>query len=270
MTVITLTTDFGTGDHEAGVLKGVIWTIAPLAQIADLSHDITPHDILEAALLLWRAAPYFPPGTIHVAVVDPGVGTSRRGIAARLGSQYFVGPDNGLLSLLVSRVDGNNEKLSFVHLDQPKYWLPEVSNVFHGRDIFAPVAAHLASGIPLFSLGTSIHDPVRIEIPMPTRLPRGWLGQVIHIDHFGNLSTNLNVSHFNPTKEVMVKIKGKQIAGLVSTFGERPVETLIALLDSSGSLAISVVNGSAAQDLNAAIGDEIEVLIDGRILSNYE
>jgi S-adenosylmethionine hydrolase len=263
MTVITLTTDFGTGDHEAGVLKGIIWTIAPLVQIADLSHDITPHDILEAALLLWRAAPYFPGGTIHVAVVDPGVGTSRRGIAARLGSQYFVGPDNGLASLLMSRVEENNDKLSFVHLDQPKYWLPEVSKVFHGRDIFAPVAAHLALGIPLSMLGTSINDPVRMEILPPIRLPKGWLGQVIHIDHFGNMSTNLNVSHLNPAKEVMVKIRGEQISGLVSTFGERPVGTLVAMLDSSGLLAISVVNGNAAGVLKAGVGDEIEVIIDG-------
>jgi S-adenosylmethionine hydrolase len=141
--------------------------------------------------------------------------------------------------------------------------LPEVSNVFHGRDIFAPVAAHLASGIPLSSLGTSISDPVRINIPNPTRIPRGWLGQVIHIDHFGNLSTNLTISHLMPKKEVVVKIKGEQIAGLVSTFGERSVGSLVALLDSSASLAISVVNGSAAQVLNAVVGDKIELLIDG-------
>jgi len=260
MTIITLTTDFGTGDHEAGVLKGVIWRIAPHVQIADLSHDITPHNILQAALLLWRATPYFPVGTIHMAVIDPGVGTSRRGIAAHLGSQYFVGPDNGLLSLLLARAEANNENLSIVHLDQPKYWLPEVSKVFHGRDIFAPIAAHLASGIPLSSLGTSIDDPVRIQFPVPTRTRKGWLGQVIHIDHFGNLSTNLNSSHLKPLKEVMIKIKGEQIAGLVSTFGERPAGTLVALLDSSATLAISVVNGSAAQVLNAGVGDEIEVL----------
>jgi len=270
MTVITLTTDFGTGDHEAGVLKGVIWTIAPRVQIADLSHDITPHNILEAALLLWRVAPYFPDGTIHVAVVDPGVGTSRRGIAARLGSQYFVGPDNGLLTLLMSRVDGNNQEISIVHLDRPEYWLPEISDIFHGRDIFAPIAAHLALGIPLSSLGISINDPVKIEIPAPTRIPRGWHGQVIHIDHFGNLTTNLNLGHLKPTKEVMIKIKGEHIAGLVSAFGERPAGTLVALMDSSSSLAISVVNGNAAKVLNARVGDEIQVLIDDRVVNNYD
>jgi S-adenosylmethionine hydrolase len=263
MTVISLTTDFGTGDHEAGVLKGVIWKIAPVVHIADLSHDISPHDILEAGLLLWRAEPYFPDGTIHVAVVDPGVGTSRRGIAAHLGSQYFIGPDNGLLTLLLARAEVNNLTTSFVHLDRPEYWLPEVSNVFHGRDVFAPVAAYLASGTLFNALGTSINDPVRLEIPKPTPIPGGWLGQVIHIDHFGNLSINLNASHLKNTKEVTFNIKGEQIAGLVSTFGERPIGTLVALFDSSGLLAISVVNGSAAQALNARVGDKVEVLING-------
>ena len=167
MTVITLTTDFGSGDHEAGVLKGVIWAIAPDVKIADLSHDIAPHAVIEGAILLWRAAPYFPDGTIHVVVVDPGVGTSRRGIAAHLGSQYFVGPDNGLVSLLLDEAERNSEHCEFVHLDQPRYWLPEVTSVFHGRDIFAPVAAHLARGVALSSLGRFITDPTILDIPKP-------------------------------------------------------------------------------------------------------
>jgi S-adenosylmethionine hydrolase len=259
MTVITLTTDFGIGDYEAGVLHGVIWKIAPAAHIVDLSHDIISHDILEAALLLWRAVPFFPDGTIHVAVVDPGVGTSRRGIAVHFGSQYFVGPDNGLVSLLLSRAEQSNHSTSVVHLDHSEYWLPEVANIFHGRDIFAPVAAYLAAGVPFDSFGTSINDPIRLEIPEPITIPGGWLGQVIHIDHFGNLSANLNANHLNTTKEVMINIKGKQIIGLVSTFGECPTGSLIALLDSSGSLAISVVNGDAAKVLDARVGDKIEV-----------
>src|SRR4030042_1776638 len=259
MTIITLTTDFGTGDHEVGVLKGVVWKIAPGVHIADLSHDISPHDILEASLMLWRAAPFFPAGTIHVAVVDPGVGTSRRGIAASLGSQYFVGPDNGLITQLLAWVEGMDQPASIIHLDRPDYWLPDVSSVFHGRDIFAPVAAHLASGVQLNSLGTPINDPVRLEIPVPIRIPSGWLRQGIHIDHLGNLSTNLHAGQLKSEKEVMIKIKSEQISGLVSTFGERPVGSLVALLDSSGSLAISVVNGSAAQVFNIHVGDKIEV-----------
>jgi S-adenosylmethionine hydrolase len=260
MTVITLTTDFGSGDYEAGVLKGVIWRIAPSVHIADISHDITPQSVLEAALLLWRVACYFPAGTIHMAVVDPGVGTSRRAIAAQLGNQYFVGPDNGLVSLMLDQSEEAHQAVKFIWLDRPQYWLPDISNVFHGRDIFAPVAAHLATGISLDQLGTEIVDPIRIEIPKPERVSRGWIGQVIHIDHFGNLATNLNINHLNKVKEVVVKIKGEQINGLVSTFGERPVGELIALIDSSGSLAISVVNGNAAKVLQADVGDTIEVL----------
>ncbi len=262
MTVITLSTDFGTGDHEAGVLKGVIWQIAPNSQIVDLSHDIAPHQILEAALLLWRCSPFFPSGTIHVAVVDPGVGTSRRGIAARIGSAYFVGPDNGLASFLVDRAEDNRQSIRFVQLDQPGFWLKDISNVFHGRDIFAPIAAHLASGVPLDAVGTPISDPVRIEIPMPVQTSNGWRGQVIHIDHFGNLATNLRASHIEQSKEVIIQIKGEEIDGLVSTFGERPPGSLIAHLDSSGLLTVSVVNGSAAQVLRVNVGEIIEVMIE--------
>lgn len=263
MSVITLTTDFGSGDYEAGVLKGVIWKIDPSVQIADLSHDISPQNVLEAALILWRSVPFFPEGTIHVVVVDPGVGTARRGIAARFGSQYFVGPDNGLITLLLDQAIKNQEIIHFVKLDQPQYWLTEVSNVFHGRDVFVPVAAHLASGTPISLLGTSINDPIRLEIPQPTSIRGGWRGEVIHIDHFGNLSTNLNFSHLKTAKEVRININGALITDLISTFGERPVGTLIALLDSSGSLAISVVNGSAAQVLKARLGDKIELLMHG-------
>jgi len=260
MTVITLTTDFGSGDHEAGVLKGVIWSIAPQVKIVDLSHDIPPQDILAAALLLGRSAPYFADGTIHIGVVDPGVGTSRRGIAARFGSQYFVGPDNGLVTLLLEKAEGNKVPIEFVHLDQPQYWLPEVTSVFHGRDVFAPVAAQLAVGVPLSALGKPISDSIRLEIPKPSRTPQGWFGQVIHIDYFGNLTTNLQAIHFNQPKEVIVRIKGVQVAGLVSTFGERPPGTLVALFDSSGSLALSIVNGSAAHQLQASVGDDVEIL----------
>jgi S-adenosyl-L-methionine hydrolase (adenosine-forming) len=259
MTVITLTTDFGSDDHEAGVLKGVIWNIAPSVKIADLSHDIAPQNVFEAALLLWRCAPYFPDGTVHLVVVDPGVGTTRRPIAARLGSQFFVGPDNGLISLLLANVEQQEIGSTIVHLDQPQYWLPEVSRVFHGRDIFAPCAAHLSTGTPLLKLGSQITDPIILNIPQPQKTEHGWQGQVIHIDHFGNLGTNLHASQHLIAKEVVVTIRGKHIDGMVSTFGDRPPGTLIALVDSSGRLAISVVNGSAAQLLGISLGDKIEV-----------
>jgi S-adenosylmethionine hydrolase len=260
MTIITLLTDFGYRDGYPGVMKGVIWKIAPEVQIADISHAIKAQDIFQGAQVLARTAPYFPTGTIHVVVVDPGVGTSRRGIAARLGPQYFVGPDNGLLSMVLEKAIEDKEPIEFVHLDQPQYWLPKVSKVFHGRDVFAPVSAYLAEGIPLNALGTPITDPIRLEIPQPIRTPQGWIGQVIHIDHFGNLATNLHAFPFTQAKEVIIRIKGEKIVGLVSTFGERTPGTLVALFDSSGTLAISVVNGNAAQFLQASVGDKIEVL----------
>lgn len=259
MTIITLTTDFGLKDGNIGVMKGVIWRIAPLAQIADLSHLIGPQDIAEAALILARSAPYFPPGTIHVVVVDPGVGTSRRPLAAQLGEQFYVGPDNGALTLLLELAESQDAPTTFIHLDRPEYWLPEVSHVFHGRDIFAPVAGRLAGGTPLQELGTPIDDPVRLSIPKPEQTPHGWIGQVIHIDHFGNLSTNLRRERLGLTREVTVHLCGVSIQGLVNAFGDRPPGSLIALFGSTGNLLVSAVNGSAAQRLNARVGEWVEV-----------
>jgi S-adenosylmethionine hydrolase len=162
MTLVTLTTDFGRGDYGTGLMRGVVWTIAPQARVLDLSHEIEPHNILQGARLLESSAPYFPAGTIHVMVVDPGVGTARHPIAARLGEQYFVGPDNGLCSLYLRRVEGQGGELAFVHLDRPQFWLPRVSHIFHGRDIFAPAAGYLAAGTALQDLGTVISEVVRL------------------------------------------------------------------------------------------------------------
>src|SRR5690349_21794857 len=146
MTVITLTTDFGLRNGFVGIMKGVIYRIAPQVEIVDISHGIAPQDVHEGAYTLWRAVPFFPPSTIHVYVVDPGVGTQRRALAARLGEHYFVGPDNGLLTPLIEEAERNHQPIEFIHLNNPKYWLPKISRTFHGRDIFAPTAAHLATG----------------------------------------------------------------------------------------------------------------------------
>lgn len=260
MTVITLLTDFGLQDGYPGVMKGVIWRIAPHVQIADISHAIKPQNIYHGALALARTAHFFPAGTIHVAVVDPGVGTNRRPIALHLGDYYFVGPDNGLFTLVLERAESDNQINEMVHLDQKIYWLPEVSHVFHGRDIFAPVAAHLACGVAMEQLGTPIKDPVRLNYPRPQELPGGgWRGQVIEIDTFGNLATNIGVTHLQPLGEVTVHIAGKRINGMVNTFGERLPGTLIALYGTSSDLIISVVNGNAAHELITSIGDIVEV-----------
>ena len=260
MTVITLLTDFGLRDGYPGVMKGVIWKIAPDVQIADITHTIQPQNIFQGALALARTAPFFPPGTIHVAVVDPGVGTHRRPLALHLGAHYFVGPDNGLFTLVLEQAATRGEVIQVIHLDQNSYWLPDVSRVFHGRDIFAPVAAHLARGVALDNMGTLIHDPIRLEIPHPESIPEGgWRGQVIEIDTFGNLSTDLDRSLLSPLGEIQVCIADRQIHGLVNTFGDRTPGTLIALYGTAHDLVISVVNGNAAETLNVTIGEVVDV-----------
>ena len=260
MKIITLTTDFGLRDGYAGVLKGVIWSIAPDAQIADITHEISPQNVMEGALTLGRVAAYFPPGTVHLGVVDPGVGTNRRPIAARLGGQFFVGPDNGLFTTLVVRAEKEAQAVEVVHLSRSDYWLTEVSNVFHGRDIFAPCAAHLANGMPLGMLGEVISDAVRLELPAPIRLENGWRGQVTSIDHFGNLSTNLDRQTLSEMLVGRVTIGKATIKDLVRTFGEGNPGQLVAMIDSSNALSIALVNGNAAEKLHARIGDIVEVL----------
>ena len=270
MKLITLLTDFGLQDGYPGIMKGVIWGIAPDVQIADLTHSIHPQDIMEGALALGRAAPYFPPGTIHLAIVDPGVGTGRRAMAARIGGCFFVGPDNGLCTALLDQtaegVQSRGEPFQAVQLDKPRFWLPEVSHSFQGRDIFAPVAAHLANSIPLGELGSPLAEVVRLSIPQPqpvTDLERDhrweWQGQVIHVDAFGNLATNFTCEHVSDTGKTCLRIDGVEIYGLSPTFGEGQPGDLLAILDSSGQITVCVVNGSAARYLNVTTGEPVEL-----------
>lgn len=260
MPFMTLTTDFGTRDGNVGVMKGVIWGIAPDAKISDLSHLIEAQNIRQAAFVLNRHAFYFPEGTVHVVVVDPGVGTQRRPIAARIGTQLFVGPDNGVFTLLYERAEDRGWPLKVVHTDKPAYWLDTISNVFHGRDIFSPVGAHLASGVPLEELGTEIDDAVRIMIPKPERTPEGVRGEVVHIDHFGNLASNIHRSLVEDLGEVEVRMGDLIFNGLVKTFGERPAGELIALYSSTDYLFIAEVNGNAAARTQARVGDPVEIV----------
>ena len=259
MSRILLLTDFGTRDGYPAAMKGVIWSIAPQAEIADLTHDIPPQDVLAAALTLGRTAPYFPAKTIFVAVVDPGVGTSRRPLAARLGAHLFAAPDNGLLTVVLQKAERSGAPVELVQLDRPEYWLPQVCRTFHGRDIFAPVAAHLANGATLAELGTPISDPIRLHLPEPRRTPGGWQGEVIHIDHFGNLATNLGSEHLPPAGEMEIHIRGERIVGVAAAYGESPAGSLTALIDSAGALSIAVVNGSAAERLHARVGEIVEI-----------
>ena len=260
MKFITLLTDFGLKDGYPGVMKGVIVRIAPEVQIIDITHAIQPQNILEGCLVLGRSYSYFPSGSIHVAVVDPGVGTRRRPIAARLGNHTFVCPDNGLITLALDEAVRAGQEVEIVHLTQPRYWLPQVSSVFHGRDIFAPAAAHLALGVPLMDLGERIEDPVRIVIPAPEPMESGWRGQVIDVDHFGNLGVNIQDTHLKSLGPVEIHIAGITIQGLSHTFGEGTPGDLVALIDSDNRLSICVVNGSAAERLHTGVGTFVEVL----------
>ncbi len=258
--VITLTTDFGSGDFGVGEMLGVIYSIAGEdVRIADLTHDIPRHNILDAAVILERHTPYFPPSSVHIAVIDPGVGTHRRPIAAKLGEQYFVGPDNGLLTLMLARCRRLGEPVQVMHTSNPAYWLPQVSAIFHGRDIFAPVAAHIACGVPLDSLGKPVDDPVLLDIPQPQAVHGGWQGIITRVDHFGNLESNIDGQLITGMPNPQVLIGGAVIHGLVQTFGEAKPGDLVAMIDSSGVLGVSLVNGSAAARLNAGQGTPISI-----------
>jgi S-adenosyl-L-methionine hydrolase (adenosine-forming) len=265
MPVITLMTDFGIKDGNVGVMKGVIWGICPSAQISDLSHMIQAQNIREAAYIFARSVPYYPKGSIYVVVVDPGVGTQRRPMAAQIGDWFYVGPDNGTITGLLERAEKERWQTTFVELNEKKYWLPTISFVFHGRDIFSPVAAHLANGVPVTELGKSFQDPIRLELPKPEQTKNGWRGEVTHIDHFGNISTNIRVEHLGDAikfkENIIVRVSGNEINGMVNTFGERPVGELIALLGSTGNLGVSIVNGNAVQELGTKVGDPVEVFL---------
>ena len=257
---LTLLTDFGTKDHFIGVMKGVILDMAPQAHIVDISHHIAPQKVMQGARMLAETAPYFAPGTVHVVVVDPGVGTNRRALAACIGGQYYVAPDNGLLSFVLQQAQEKGESIQLFALDQSKYWLPKVSQSFHGRDIFAPIGAHLVNGLPLEKLGSPIDDPVLMAAPEPTPTSTGWIGEITSIDTFGNLSTNIKGQNLpQGGHNLQIHIEGEIIHGLTRAFADASPGTLIATIDSSGGLAISVVNGNAQKRLNAQIGAKIEI-----------
>lgn len=259
MKIITLLTDFSTRDGYPAVMKGVILGIAPRVQIVDITHEVAPQDVREGAFTLARCTPWFPPGSVHVAVVDPGVGSTRRALAARLGEQLFVAPDNGLISLVYQQAVQNNAGVEMVQLDRPQFWLPQLSRSFHGRDVFAPVAAHLANGVALNELGSPLNDPVLLPIAEPVKTSTGWRGEVIHIDHFGNLACNLRRQHLAGLAQPVLQAAGRS-APLAQTYADAQPGELTALLDSAGWLSLAVVNGSAAQWLGAKPGDAVELV----------
>jgi len=260
--ITTITTDFGTQNGFIGVMKGVIWGIAPETNIADITHEIPPQNVRLGAYALWRVVPFFPPGTVHIAVVDPGVGTKRRPIGLRIGDQKYIVPDNGLITPILEDGERSGKPIEIVHLNNPDYWLPKVSHTFHGRDIFAPTGAHLAHGVPLAELGDPISDPIRMDFSRPKMTDHGWEAHITIIDVFGNLTTDLPAEKITDPEHVTIRLKDQVIEGMVPSYGHRQPGSVIALTDSEDFLEISVVNGNAAKTLDAEIGDTVEVILD--------
>lgn len=252
-TLVTLLTDFGHRDHYVGVLKGVLLARAPHVQIVDLCHEVQPQDVHGAALLLAASYRFFPCSTIHVVVVDPGVGTERRALAIATPAGRFVGPDNGVFSYVLDE----QPAARVVELREARYWLPSVSQTFHGRDIFAPVAAALAAGVALDALGPPVADPVRLAVPGVEILADGARrGAVVYVDRFGNLITNLRVADL-PPEPLVVEIGTHVIHGLSPHYAV--AAPLVALVGSTGRLEIAVPRGDAAQALGLGVGAPVVV-----------
>jgi S-adenosylmethionine hydrolase len=255
--ILTLTTDFGLADQFVGVMKGVILSICPQAQIVDISHGVAPFAIAEGAYLIAQAYPYFSKNTVHVVVVDPGVGTARRPILVEAAGQYFVAPDNGVLEMIYSR-----EKHQVRAITHSRIFLQPVSQTFHGRDIFAPAAAHLAAGTTPAKMGAKIIDYARPPFATPRRVGRNrWSGFVLHIDRFGNLVTNLQASDFPNLKRFVIEIGGKRVASRARTFAEGRPGELFVIAGSTGYLEIAVNQGSAANLVECQPGSSLEITL---------
>jgi hypothetical protein len=256
--LITLTTDFGVGSRYVAAMKGVILSINPQARVIDLSHGIPHQDVRQGAIALAETAPLFPPGTIHVAVVDPGVGTDRRIVYAQIGTQQFVAPDNGLLSRLAAA----ERPFKIVSLDEPRFWLPQVSSTFHGRDIMAPVAARLGLGLSPDELGRSLEALIELPWPEVQCVAQKITGEVVEVDSFGNLITNITREMLAgvPTNETVTSTCDEHVTqGIFRTYSDQPEMTLIALVGSGGRLELAIVGESAAAMLGVQVGTPVQV-----------
>ena len=271
--IITLITDFGTADGYVGAMKGVLLSTCSQASLVDITHSIPPQDVYHAAFTLYNATPHFPPETIHLVVVDPGVGTTRRAVALRSGEMFYVAPDNGILAL----VTRDRPVEAAVSLDNPAFHRlgGAASDTFHGRDLFAPAAAHLASGVPLMELGSPISEWVSLPFPSPfLRSPHDLVGEVLYLDHFGNAITNLGVLRWReqeldyaPIEEPggpplslsgdpTIECRG-YLFGLCRTYGDVEPGMPLALIGSSGFLEIAIRDGSAGDSLEIRPGDVV-------------
>lgn len=273
--IVTLTTDFGLADPYVGAMKGVILSIVPDAHLVDITHQIRPQEIRQTAFVLYAVWPFFPPSTVHLVVVDPGVGTRRRPIAAQTAHGLFVGPDNGVFSYVMAQepVQG------LVELDDPQYRLAQVSHTFHGRDVFAPAAAHLAAGVPLHRLGLAVCDPVTLAPPALSVSSGQVRGEVIYIDHFGNAITSIGRLSWEgdvlslqpafaedgssgtdiPAAQASVSAGRRELRGVRRTYGEVDAGEVLALVGSTGHLELAVREGSGAEALGLQPGDAVEL-----------
>jgi S-adenosylmethionine hydrolase len=256
--IITLTTDYGTNDHLAGTLKGVILKINPDVTVVDITHNVAPFDLLDGALAIGSAYSYFPPKTIHVVVVDPGVGTERRPLLVSAQNQYFIAPDNGVLSVIYER---EQESLVVRHANVEHYYLHPVSKTFHGRDIFASVASWLSKSWQTPSMGDEITDYKKFSIPRPKESDGAMKGVILRTDAFGNLITNfrsedLPESAFNGGA-INLQVGTHQVARLVDTYAIGSNGEAIAYVGSSGYIEIGVNKGNAARTLNLGRGTPV-------------
>lgn len=256
--VIALLSDFGTQDHYAGTMKGVALGICPDAILVDITHDIPPHDVRTGALELAAASPYFPAGTIFLVVVDPGVGSTRRAIAAEAGDHRFVAPDNGVLTLVLQETPPRR----LVELTERRYARSAVSRTFEGRDRFAPAAAWLAAGIDLFELGRPLTSWHTLTVPVPARRGDQMVGEVLRIDRFGNLVTNVDrgtLKGFAGGDPITIVAGTQELSLVVETYAEVESGAVCALFSSSGHLEVAVNGGSAAERLSLGRGAPVTI-----------
>ncbi len=256
--LITLTTDFGVRDAYVASMKGVIYATGPELHVVDLTHEIAPHDVLEGALFLAGAIPFFPEGTIHIAVVDPGVGTGRHPIALSAGGQILVCPDNGLATLFIQQFPLQEARI----ISNARFRRAKVSATFHGRDIFAPTAAKLALGASLEELGAELDTIVLLDIPRPKKAPGNvFQGAIMHVDHFGNLITNIHRTALPEGQPAAVRAGSHRLRGIHQIYGEVPAGNSLALFGSSGYLEIAINGGSAHAALRLNPGDVVTVTL---------
>lgn len=263
--IITLTTDFGLNDHYIGTMKGVILGIVPDAQIVDICHAVQPFDVLDGALTIAQAYNYYPAATVHVVVVDPGVGTERRPILASSDRHHFVAPDNGVLSLIYSR----EERMHVRHITSDHYFLQPVSKTFHGRDIFAPVAAYLSKRMETDKFGDEITDFVRFNAPKPKAVDGKTLrGVVLKVDRFGNLVTNITpqdapmLFQLDPLP-FKILVGKREITEIHTTYAEGTPGEVFGILGSMGYLEIAANRGAAAQLVGTGKGSEVNIILEG-------